>query len=452
MLRHFSEIGFYPTLFFLVLSICTQINVYPAAASTNSPNTELHVIDVYEGIPHESGVINVYITKRQTPLILYLGAYQPVRWNLIVEPSVQIERIILSGYHPQTITGSPPEVPILTLPYRSGYSSSGISTPTSLQGGYKGSTFYIGGRPSHEGLESPAVNGAATRRLERQQLTVTDLPYASLMIMPYPVSQGEGPITSESIDRYKTIAVLKFSDNTKTAGAGSIAAGLVTHLLATAGFSPVERVELSRVLSEQQLQLRHGDEENMAVNVGHITGARAVAVGEIYEWGYTRAQSDGSRVVELPTVSLSMRIIDAEKGTILFSGHGQYISAPHKNLDGTAKELLKALVTRFELKAGLVSTGILGFSWNRQMRSGETVFVVTEFGRQSAAYEAGLRSGDILLGCNQSSSQTWASEWHAKRACQAGVNQTATLHVRRGEDLLTISVRAKNRFLKDNHQ
>ena len=93
------------------------------SAATSSPNgnTELHVIDVYEGIPHESGVIDVYVTTKNKPLVLYFGAYQPVKWNLITEPGVQIERIILSSYHPQTVAGAPTDVPILTLPYRAGY-------------------------------------------------------------------------------------------------------------------------------------------------------------------------------------------------------------------------------------------------------------------------------------------------------------------------------------------
>src|SRR5215217_6887517 len=146
-----------PIIFSLLLaagSVHGLMGFFPAylSAATSIPkvNTELHVIDVYEGIPHESGVIDVYITTKNAALVLYFGAYQSVKWNLIVEPGVQIERIILSGYHPQTVGGAPTDVPILTLPYRAGYSSTGISTPTSLQGGYKGTTFYVGGMPSRE--------------------------------------------------------------------------------------------------------------------------------------------------------------------------------------------------------------------------------------------------------------------------------------------------------------
>jgi hypothetical protein len=422
---------------------------FPAylSAATSSPkaNTELHVIDVYEGIPHESGVIDVYITAKNKPLVLYFGAYQPVKWNLIVEPGVQIERIILSGYHPQTVAGAPTNVPILTLPYRAGYSSTGISKPTSLQGGYTGNTFYVGGMPSSE---APAVKALVVPRSEPSAGLKSDLPFVNTLIMPLPISHGDGSITSESIDKYKTIAALPFSEDSGARGSGSTAAGLVTHLLSLAGFNAVERVQLTALLNEQRLQLKHGDESTAAINVGRLTGATAVAVGEIRQWTLTRTRTETNQIVELPAVSLTLRIIDAEKGAVLFSGQGHFTASPLVTLDDAAREVLKALVTRFEFKAGLISTGSLGFSWSRQVRSGENLFTVTEFSRHSAAYEAGLRSGDIILACNGSSSMTWATDWHAKRACQAEANQPVRLNVRRGKESLTITVRARNRFVE----
>lgn len=439
-------------LIFLLMLLTSQVYgltaVFPAylSAATSSPKvgTELHVIDVYEGIPHESGVIDVYVTIKNKPLVLYFGAYQPVKWNLVTESAVQIERIVLSGYYPQTVTGAPADVPILTLPYRAGYSSTGISKPTSLQGGYKGSTFYIGGMPARE---APAVEALVIPKSE-PSAALSDLPFAKTLIMPLPISHGDGPITSESIDQYKTIAVLPFSEDSGARGSGSTAAGLVTHLLSLAGFNVVERVQLNALLNEQRLQLKHGDESTVAINVGRLTGATAVAVGEIHQWTPTRARTETNQIVELPTVSLTLRIIDAEKGTVRFSGQGHFIASPLRTLDGAAGEVLKALVTRFEFKAGLISTGSLGFSWSRQVRSGENLFTVTEFSRHSAAYEAGLRSGDIILACNGSSSTTWGTDWHAKRACQAEANQPVRLIVRRGEESLTITVRARNRFVE----
>lgn len=419
-----------------------------ADVSSIAESPELHVIDVYEGIPHESGLIDVYITTSNKPLVLYFGAYQPVNWNLIIESNVRIERIILSGYHPQTVTGVPPHVPILTLPYRAGYSTTRISKPASLQGGYTGNTFYIGGKPEHEPPSTRVPRNFATFAPEPSRPSGTELPLLKTLAMQLPISHGDGPITGESIDRYKTIAVLTFTDGRGASGSGSTAAGLLTHLLTLAGFTPVERVQLTSLLKEQQRQLEHGDETAMAVNIGHLTNATAVAVGEIHEWTMTRARTEAGGIVELPTVSLSLRIIDAEKGTVLFSGYGHFTAPAQATLDGTARELLKALVTRFELKAGLTSTGSLGFSWTRHVRSGAGLFTVTDFNRKSPAYEAGLRSGDIILGCNGSSSTTWATDWHAKRACQAEANQAVVLEVRRGEQPLTITVRARSRFVK----
>ena len=402
------------------------------------------MLSMYMKIPHESGVINVYITIANKPLVVYFGAYQPVKWNLIVEPGVQIERIILSGYHPQTVADAPANVPILTLPYRAGYSSTGISKPTSLQGGYKGSSFYIGGMPARE---APTVKELVIPKNE-SSAALFDLPFVNTLTMPLPISHGDGPITSESIDKYKTIAVVSFSEDSGARGSGSTAAGLVTHLLSLAGFNAVERVQLNALLNEQRLQLKHGDESTVAINVGRLTGATAVAVGEIRQWTLTKARTETNQIVELPSVSLTLRIIDAEKGTVLFSGQGNFTASPRASLDSAAREVLEALLTRFEFKAGLISTGSLGFLWSRQVRSGENQFTVTEFSRHSAAYEAGLRSGDIILECNGSSSRTWTNDWHAKRACQAEANQPVRLNVRRGEESLTITVRARNRFVE----
>jgi Curli production assembly/transport component CsgG len=417
------------------------------SAATSSPegNVELHVIDVYEGIPHESGVIDIYVTTKNKPLVLYFGAYQPVKWNLITEPGVQIERIILSGYHPQTVAGAPTDVPILTLPYRAGYSSTGISKPTSLQGGYTGRTFYVGGMPSRE---APPVNALVVPKSEPSPALKSELPFVHTLIMPLPISHGDGPITGESIEKYRTIAVLPFSEDSGVRGSGSTAAGLVTHLLSVAGFNAVERVQLSALLNEQHLQLKLGDESTVAINVGRLTGATAVAVGEVRQWTLTKARTETNQIVELPTVSLTLRIIDAEKGTVLFSGQGHFTAFPLATLDGAAREVLKALVTRFEFKAGLISTGSLGFSWSRQVRAGENLYTVTEFSRHSTAHEAGVRSGDIILACNGSSSMTWITDWHAKRACQAEANQPVRLNIRRGEESLTITVRARNRFVE----
>lgn len=106
-------------------------------ASTPPPAGQpaFHVIGLYRGLPppwHEPNAcatltdpdcqrqlqhrivhtVDLRVSDRQHPLILGLSAYDRTHWRLSMAPGVEIERIILSGRYPQSLSGVPSEVAV----------------------------------------------------------------------------------------------------------------------------------------------------------------------------------------------------------------------------------------------------------------------------------------------------------------------------------------------------
>ena len=84
---------------------------FSSYTATSKQNQELHFIGVYEshskhsGNHHPTGTINVKIERKNKPIILALSSYEPVEWNVILAPGVVVEKIILNGYHDQSVVG-----------------------------------------------------------------------------------------------------------------------------------------------------------------------------------------------------------------------------------------------------------------------------------------------------------------------------------------------------------
>jgi hypothetical protein len=49
--------------------------------------------------------LEIKVERRNKPIILALSAYEPVQWNITAEPGAVIEKIIVNGYHNQTVSG-----------------------------------------------------------------------------------------------------------------------------------------------------------------------------------------------------------------------------------------------------------------------------------------------------------------------------------------------------------
>ena len=85
---------------------------YIGSSIGNIGNKELHLIGVYEanadrgnGNYLSKSAIEIKVEPRNKPIILALSAYEPVQWNITAEPGAVIEKIIVNGYHNQTVSG-----------------------------------------------------------------------------------------------------------------------------------------------------------------------------------------------------------------------------------------------------------------------------------------------------------------------------------------------------------
>ena len=85
---------------------------YPAPTSKEA---EVHVVGLHKGAKignAKTGAATVEVTYTGKPIILALCAYDPVQWTVELAKGAQVKYVIVSGYHDQSVTGLPKDVPI----------------------------------------------------------------------------------------------------------------------------------------------------------------------------------------------------------------------------------------------------------------------------------------------------------------------------------------------------
>lgn len=254
---------------------------------------------------------------------------------------------------------------------------------------------------------------------------------------PDPVVSGNGPIDRETIDRYRTMAVIPFEDAEGAPGSGSRVAGIVTTLMLDLDIHMVERARLDDVLKEQVTQLTLADDANV-LRVGRLLGAQAIVVGEVQQWErhvQERAHS----------VSLALRLIDVETGGLLFGGEGHLTDLTTDDPESSARLIAHRILTRFGTQTGLLGSGRIGVNWELQEERQTKFYVVKELRSGLPAEKAGLRVGDRVVGCNGSPLTRVATEREAKRLCQVAVGQTLQLDVKREGRSIELVVTAEKR-------
>jgi hypothetical protein len=110
------------------------------------------------GSNHPSSDIGVSVRGTGRPVVLVLASYEPVDWK-VVNAGARIAAVLISGYHPSTVTGVG-AVPILRIGSEYAYSSAGAEylklrsavarytgarEVRSFQGEYTGVEFNVGG-------------------------------------------------------------------------------------------------------------------------------------------------------------------------------------------------------------------------------------------------------------------------------------------------------------------
>ena len=254
---------------------------------------------------------------------------------------------------------------------------------------------------------------------------------------PEPVVSGNGPINRETIDKYRTMAVMLFEDAVGAPGTGSRVAGIVTTLMLDLDVYMVERAKLDEVLKEQVIQLKHADDANV-LKVGKLLGAQAIIVGEVQQWERHEQERTHS-------VSLSLRMIDVETGVLLFSGEGHLTDRTTDDPEGSARLIAHRMLARFGSQTGLLGSGRIGVNWELQEEHTGRFYLVRELRSGLPAEKAGLKVGDQVVGCNGVALSNAKSERDAKRLCQVDAGQALQLDVRRADHSLEVSVTAEKR-------
>jgi hypothetical protein len=254
---------------------------------------------------------------------------------------------------------------------------------------------------------------------------------------PEPVVTGVGPINRDTIDRYRTMAVMPFVDAVAVQGSGSRVAGIVTTLMLDLDVNMVERAKLDEVFKEQVIQLKHADDAEV-LKVGKLVGAHAIVVGEVQQW--ERTEGD-----QISRVSLALRMIDVESGLVLFNGEGHGSDATADDPEGLARVIAHRILARFGSQTGLLGSGQIGVNWELQELAGARYYLVRELRGGRPAEKAGLKVGDRVIACNGVLLSSVSSEREAKRLCQVEAGQTLQLDVRRVGQPIEISLTAEKR-------
>jgi hypothetical protein len=254
---------------------------------------------------------------------------------------------------------------------------------------------------------------------------------------PEPVVSGNGPINRDTIDHYRTMAVMLFEDAAGAQGSGSRVAGIVTTLLLDLDVHMVERAKLDEVLKEQVIQLTHADDANV-LKVGKLVGAQAIIVGEVQQW--ERHEQE-----RMHSVSLALRMIDVETGLLLFSGEGHLTDPTTDDPESSARLITHRMLARFGSQTGLLGSGHISVNWELVEEKGVRFYLVRELRSGLPAEKAGLKVGDRIVACNGASLATVKSERDAKQFCQVEAGQTLQLDVRRANSPINVIVTADKR-------
>jgi hypothetical protein len=283
--------------------------------------------------------------------------------------------------------------------------------------------------------------GAPSAILQRRRACASSgtaaLGSGGMLGRPEPVVTGVGPINRDTIDRYRTMAVLPFVDAAAAQGSGSRVAGIVTTLLLDLDVNMVERAKLDEVFKEQVIQLRHADDAEV-LKVGRLVGAHAIVVGEVQQWERTEGE-------QVSRVSLALRMIDVESGLVLFNGEGHGSDATADDPEGLARLIAHRILARFGSQTGLLGSGRIGVNWDLQESAGARYYLVRELRSGLPAEKAGLKVGDRVVACNGVALATVPSDREAKRLCRVEAGQALKLEIRRGGSPLELSIIAESR-------
>jgi TolB-like protein len=156
----------------------------------------------------------------------------------------------------------------------------------------------------------------------------------SFALLAFLAAAGSAAPIGTSGGASQTIAVLDFANTTGAAGYDWLGRGLAdmleTDLAATGSLKLVERRNLDKVLSEQELGLSGAIDEEKAPRIGRLAGASRIAYGS-----FLAAQG---------SLRIDAKVVDSETGAIVAAGKAQGEESRALELEAElARKLLAAL-------------------------------------------------------------------------------------------------------------
>ena len=140
-----------------VLTTCSSTPY--TATGTNSSYPELHVLSAYEP---DNGTIFVHIS-RNTQMTVLLSSYEPVHWVVTIDSAAIVDKILINGYHSQTVTipsGIPYEIRSYDQTGTNFGGSCGYSLP--YNGGGCDTNNLLNGVQAYTGLSWSSFTGCYT--------------------------------------------------------------------------------------------------------------------------------------------------------------------------------------------------------------------------------------------------------------------------------------------------
>ena len=126
-----------------------------------------------------------------------------------------------------------------------------------------------------------------------------------------------------SVDNISCIAVLPLKNKTQDPNAGNAMADILSiDLMKHQDFSVMDRMEVERVLRERDIYTPDGISPDDAAGMGIILGVQAVFAGEVTRYYYQPSSLPTEGAV--PTIQLSLSLIDTATGQVLWTGKGTF--------------------------------------------------------------------------------------------------------------------------------
>jgi curli biogenesis system outer membrane secretion channel CsgG len=218
-----------------------------------------------------------------------------------------------------------------------------------------------------QGFKNEDPNLLVIQTLDRQIKTSVSSHSLNYNTFVAPFSGGSGSLNRDTIEKYDSVAVLDFKDAPGSPNSGQAVATTLTNMMATGNvFTVLERSRVEQIYEEQRLQLLRGDERLNTLNVGKMLGAKAVVVGEVNQY---ESKEQGS------SVSISLRIVDVESGSIVYSGTGQWPEPIRDPPQIATTKLLACLLVKLGDHVGF-GRGYIGASMDYRTEDGRPIIFV----------------------------------------------------------------------------